>query len=117
MKIVVTREQFQDILEGLNNALIATEEWDPDKGMLFIECEEDIIVADVLECTREGQGRWLVIFHALLPGKQPPCMPVNPISGALREVPKISEKPKRQSRNMREFLNSMTKPWHGYYEE
>ena len=114
MKITVSREQFQDIMDGLNNSLLATEEWDPDKGMLFIECEEDIIAADVLECIREGQGRWLVIFQALLPGKPAPIMPSNPISSALEETPKNSEKRKRPPRDMRKFLESMTKPWHGY---
>lgn len=114
MKIEVSREQFCDIRDGLNNSLIAPEEYNPHEGMLFILCEEDIIVADVLECIREGQGRYLIIFHALLPGKNPPHMPANPISGSLNEVeePKISEKPKRP---MREFLESITKPWHGYY--
>lgn len=114
MKITVSKEQFMDIRDGLNNSLIATEEWDPDKGMLFIMCEEEIIVADVMECIREGQGRWLIIFIPLLPGNTPPHMPPNPISRSLEEVPveKIPEKPKRP---MREFLESITKPWHGYY--
>ena len=49
MKITVEKEQFQEILAGLNNALYSDEEWDPLKGLLFIECEEDQIIADVME--------------------------------------------------------------------
>ena len=113
LKIQVEKEVFMDILEGLNNSVISSEEWTPERGPIFLECEEDQIIADVFECIFEGQGRWLIIFNPILPGKVAPHMPPTPIKDSLREVPE--RKPPRPARPMREFLHSMTKPWHGYY--
>lgn len=110
MKVQVSREQFLDIRDGLNNSIIATQSWDPDEGMLFIECEEDIIVADVFECMPQSQGRFLIIFNPLLPKNGSVH---TPISGALEEV----REPQRPKRSNREILKSLTKPWHGYYVE
>jgi hypothetical protein len=111
MKIKVEKEQYDDIVNGLNNALYTNEEWTPEKGFLFIKCGEDQVIADVMECERAGQGRWLIIFSPI--GVAPRMLSDKPVSEALEEVeePKIPQKPKS---DMRKFLNSITKPWNGY---
>jgi hypothetical protein len=110
MKITVEKEQFQEILDGLNNALYSDEEWDPLKGLLFIECEEDQIIADVMECEEVSPRRWLIVF-APIGGKCPKYD--TPISGALEEVPK--PKPKTNTVAIRKFLHAMTMQNNGYY--
>lgn len=112
LKIEVSEEQFESITQGLLNNVIATEEWNPDKGLLFLKCGEDQVISDVLECENVGQGRWLIIFQPIVPGPVPQYKTETPVSNALKEV---SEKPKRPKRPMNEFLKKMTKPWHGYY--
>ena len=113
MNIQVNREQFEDIKNCLNNSIISTEEWDPEKGMLLIKCEDDLIVTEVKECENVGQGRWLIIFVPILPGVVMGDFD-KPVSSAVSEIP---EKPKRPPRPMKAFLESMTKPWHGYIEK
>lgn len=105
MKIQVSREQFDSIASYMLNHVYSPEEWDPMKGLLFLECEDDQVIAEVLECTRAGQGRWLIIFQ-IIGGVRDID---KPISGALSEVP---ERPKR---SVKDFAKAYTKPWHGYY--
>lgn len=110
MNIIVNKEQFDEIKNCLNNSLISTEQWTHEKGSLLIKCEDDMIVADVMECDNVGQGRWLLIFVPVLPGVTVKQYE-KPISHSLEEIP-VTPTPKRP---MKEFLESITKPWHGYY--
>lgn len=115
MNIQVNREYFEDIKNGLNNSLISNEQWDPEKGNLMIQCEDDIMFAEVKECENIGQCRWLLIFIPIVPGMSTSINSA-PISGAVREViPEEERRPKGDGKALRRFLNNMTKPWHGYH--
>lgn len=104
MEVKVPKESFDEMKEGLLNHIISTEEWEPMKGLLFIESGEEQLIAEVLECTNLGQGRFLIVFAPI--GSAAPLYD-KPVSMALEEVPE-------PNRSLKPFLESMTKPWHGY---
>lgn len=115
MNVTVDREKFDNVAASLDNTLITTEEWTPEKGILALECDDDLIVADVMECEYVGHGRWLLVFVPIGPGVAPKLD--HPITKALEEIPEIPKIPEETKRANRDFLRRMTKPWNGYYEK
>lgn len=111
MKIKVTPDIYEEIKANRLNNLPAFEEWDPTKGFLFIECGEDLIIADVLECESIGGGSWMIIFRPI--GSPPGDLPKIPTKDVLKEdtIQKSSQKQKGQWRNT---LKNLAEPWHGY---
>lgn len=119
MVVEVSKEIFDEVKAGRMNSVTASEDWTPEKGMIFIQHGEDVVVADFIESIYESQGKWIIVFQPLLVDL--PAVPIPSeeprIEQKVEDVPKedspkISEKPKRDPRK---FLRSITKPWHGYY--